>query len=220
MSSKIIKTNLEIKQWFDFVPDKAINLWVSDPPYPFENQNGGGRFQYVDNNDAMYPRLNWTDMEDLFDAFKTKSALGARAYIFANKDGLFNSKELLEKTGWTFKNLLIWDKQKMGMGYHWRHEAEYILYVTNGKTDKFVTKKTNIFRYKKPGPKDSIPALNYYPNGASTKPHQIWRDIMQQHLYEGEIAADPFAGSDPMSVAIQTDSEIESRLQAAYVNTF
>lgn len=200
--------------------NKKVDLLISDPAYPFDNQNGAGRFQYVENQDNMYPRLDWPDMKNLFANFKDISNPGARAYIFTNKDGLFKSKELLEQTGWTFRNLLVWDKQKMGMGYHWRHEAEYILYVTNGKTNKFVTKKTNIFRYKKPGKKDSIPELDYYPTGASTKPYQIWKDILKQHLYEGEVIADPFAGSDPMSVAIKTDSEIESKLKQAYVNVF
>ena len=38
MSDKIIKTSLDIDDWFNSL-NEDIDMWITDPPYPFNNQN-------------------------------------------------------------------------------------------------------------------------------------------------------------------------------------
>jgi len=217
--NKIIKTNLEIKDWFAQLQDK-VDMWITDPPYPFENQNGTKRFQHIDGQDLMYSRMTWADLQTIFSDMLKVTNPGGRAYVFCNRDGLFITKELLEKTGWTFRNLIVWDKKNMGMGYHWRNQAEYICYVSNGSVKKYIKDQPNIFSFKKPTDKDALPAISYSPSGISPKPYQIWDKIMVAQLGDGENVADPFAGSDPLSAAILMNPDIQARLGKAFVNIF
>lgn len=217
--NKIITSNLEINNWLAQLQDN-VDLWITDPPYPFENQNGTKRFKHIDGQDLMYSRMEWKDLENIFDQMYQKTSAGGRSYIFCNRDGLFATKENLEKVGWKFRNLLVWDKKVMGMGYHWRNQAEYICYASKGAVKKYVKNQPNIFSFKKPTDKDAIPAINYSPTGISPKPYQIWEKIMLAQLGEGEIVADPFSGSAPLNAAILMNQDIQNRLGKAYVNIY
>lgn len=219
--SKIVKTNLEINDWFDQLNDK-VDLWITDPPYPFDNKNGSKRFNHVNGNDNMYSRLDWQDLEDIFKRMYDSTNQGGRAYVFCNRDGLFPTRELLEKVGWKFRNILIWDKQVMGMGYHWRNQVEFICYVTKGSIDSkfYVKNQPNIFYDKKPKASDSIPKIGYNPSGTSPKPYKIWSKIMSHQLGQDEVVADPFAGSEPLRAAIEMDASIMSKVKKAYVNSY
>jgi len=211
MSNKIVETNLEISDWFSWVDSNkySIDLWITDPPYPFSNQNGTGRFDYKSGSDGMYSRLDWPSLGDIFLKMFDRSNAGARAYVFCNRDGLFKTKELLESAGWKFRNLLVWDKKNLGMGYHWRNKAEYIVYVSNGKPLTYIKNKGNIFSYKKPRG-----------GGTSQKPHEIWADILESGSVSGDVCADPFSGTNPMRESILNHKGLESKIGAAYTNIY
>ena len=36
---KVIKSSLDIEDWFLSLDDN-VDLWITDPPYPFNNKNG------------------------------------------------------------------------------------------------------------------------------------------------------------------------------------
>jgi DNA modification methylase len=216
--SKVIVTNLLIEQWFDQLPEK-IDLWITDPPYPFDNQNGSGRFDYKDGTDEMYSRMEWTDLEKVFQQMYDFSNNGARAYVFANRDGLAKTQTLLESAGWTFRNLIPWDKVRWGGGYHWRNVFEYILYVSKGKPKVLVKNAPNKFTYPKPTKKDSVPAIGYNPTGTSPKPHQIWHDIITYGGHAEDVCADPFAGSNPMKAALELDANLMAKIKSAHTNS-
>lgn len=219
--SKIIKTSLEISDWFDQLNDE-VDLWITDPPYPFNNKNGSKRFNHVNGTDNMYDRLEWNDLADIFEDMYESTSKGGRAYVFCNRDGLFKTKDLLEDAGWKFRNIIVWDKQAMGMGYHWRNQVEYICYVSKGSIDPqfYVKSQPNIFYEKKPKASDSIPSIGYNPSGTSPKPYKIWSKIMASQLGQDEIVADPFAGSEPLRAAIEMDPTLKAKAKKVYVNSY
>lgn len=202
--SKIIKESLDINDWFAGLKDD-IDLWITDPPYPFDNRNGTSRFNHIDNVDEMYKRLGWKDIEKFVEDAFVHSNDGARFYIFCNRDGLRKTWSAIESAGWKFRNILVWNKINMGMGYHWRNQTEYILYATKGRPKNFVQSSRNVFDYKKP-------------KGDSAKPPQIWADILNASLCDGDICADPFAGTDPMTAALD-DQALITKLGKAYTNS-
>ena len=204
---KVIKSSLDIKDWFLSLDDN-VDLWITDPPYPFNNKNGTSRFKY-DGTDNMYNRLSWSEIADFCNSCFNHSNDGARFYIFSSRDGLRNTWGCLEDAGWTFRNLLVWDKKRMGMGYHWRNQSEYILYASNGKPKKYVKSKGNIFSYKKPR------GL-----GQSAKPYEIWDDIMKSSLCEGDVCADPFSGSNPFLSAVDKNPSLLNDMSALYLNSY
>tara|TARA_B100000131_G_C18105397_1_gene607587 strand:- start:858 stop:1478 length:621 start_codon:yes stop_codon:yes gene_type:complete len=205
---KKIETSLDIKSWFDSLKDN-IDLWITDPPYPFDNKNGSSRFKYSDGDDMMYSRMEWSDLESFFGDAIARSNDGARLYTFCNRDGIRKTWDILESSGWIVRNMLVWDKKIMGMGYHWRNQAEYIIYASKGKPKNYIKGVGNIFRYKKPR---GI--------GISAKPYEIWRDILLQALNDGDVCADPFSGSNPMTKAFESEEELSNMASNVYINIF
>jgi site-specific DNA-methyltransferase (adenine-specific) len=210
----VIVTKLEIDDWFKQLIDK-IDLWITDPPYPFDTQNGTGRYQ------NMYTMLAWSSLGGIFKKMFENTDIGGRAYIFCNRDGLEKTKVLLAGAGWTFRNVLVWDKMNFGGGYHWRNQVEYIVYVTKGKPKTYVKGHSNIFSYKKPGKKSGIPGIGYDPTSCSSpKPWRIWEDIIKYGGCEGDICADPFAGSNPMKVALDMNLGLAKKIKTAHTNAY
>lgn len=217
---EMIKSNLDFYKFMESLKDN-VDVWITDPPYPFDNQNGTGRYSHVNGNDQMYSRFDWAEMQKMISLMYDKTSEGGCCYLFCNRDGLFDTKDILARTGWTFRNLLVWDKQAMGMGYHWRNQTEYILYASKGKTERYVKSHSNIFSFKKPGEKDSDLSIGYNVKGCiSAKPYKIWSKIIQYGVLDGDIIADPFAGTDPMSAALNLDKSLLDKINKAYSNTY
>lgn len=209
----LITTSKEIDDWFSALTDK-IDIWVTDPPYPFESQNGTGRYS------GMYNRFDWAKMNDFVINMTIHSSDRSRAYLFCNRDGIFKTLELLTKNGWDFRNLLVWDKKAFGGGYHWRNQLEYIVYATKGECDVYVKNLPNIFSYSKPKKSDINLSIGYNPVGVSCKPHHIWNDILLNGTKQDDIFADPFAGSNPGKAAIELNKTLFSKISKAYTNSY
>ena len=206
--------NLEINDWFRSINNINVDLWITDPPYPFASQNGTGRY----NN--MYSRFTWKTLEDVFKKMYNRTADGGRAYVFCNRDGLHKTIKGLEDAGFRFLNILIWDKQHFGGGYHWRNQVEYIVYVSKGKPSCYIKGLSNVFNYKKPVKGDAISSINYKPEGTSPKPHFIWTDILTHGSCDDDICADPFSGSNPMRAALLTNPNLLNKIKDAYTNVY
>ena len=54
-------------------------------------------------------------------------------YLFCDQETMFVAKPLAEAAGFKFWKPLIWDKQRIGMGYHYRARYECILFFEKGK---------------------------------------------------------------------------------------
>lgn len=214
---KIVVDDKDVFVWFDNLKE-GVDVWITDPPYPFDNKNGQNRFKYIDGEDGMYSRLDWPEIDKTVMHMMNKTNDGGRAYIFCNKDTIFRFRESIEKAGWTYRNIIPWDKKSIGMGYHWRNQYEYVLYVTKGKPKVYITKKANKFEYKKPRKSAAIPGINYEVEGISCKPYEIWQDIITHGVLEDEIIADPFAGSNPMRAALLLDNDLYDKVGKAYTN--
>ena len=159
---KIVEDGYSIEDWFSNLKEK-VDVWITDPPYPFDNKNGQNRFKYIDGEDHMYSRLDWNDLSNIFSKMYDETEEGGRIYVFADKKGLLETHKRMEEVGWKFRNYIIWDKERMGMGYHWRNSVEFIVYMTKGKPKTYIQGDVNLIRAKKPGKKDSIPEINYHP---------------------------------------------------------
>jgi site-specific DNA-methyltransferase (adenine-specific) len=207
-SDKVISTSLEISEWFESL-DENIDLWITDPPYPFDNKNGSVRFGYKDGEDSMYNRMSWNDIESFCTKAYNKSNDGARFYMFCNRDGIRQTWKAIESSGWKFRNILVWDKKNMGMGYHWRNQAEYIFYASRGKPKTYVKSSGNIFSHKKPRGV-----------GHSAKPSEIWSEILNGSLCDGDVCADPFSGSNPFLKSLSSNDHYMDIASSVYLNTF
>lgn len=93
-----------------------------------------------------------------------------------------------------FKQMVIWDKGPMGMGWHYRRSYETILVAEKGK-GKWTTERKdieNIIRPNQYGIKKIIPAANDHP---TPKPIELSAHFIQLHSDVGDIILDPFMGA-------------------------
>ena len=102
-----------------------------------------------------------------------------------------------------FAQQVIWDKGKMGMGWHYRRSTECIL-VGYGKGLKkapwYTTSRTveNIIRPGDYGIKKIIPQKNDHP---TPKPVELFAHFIRLHTPDGAAIIDPFAGAGTAGVA-------------------
>lgn len=95
-----------------------------------------------------------------------------------------------------FKQAVVWHKNGIGMGIHYRSCYEFILVGQNGKPayrwngDR---KVKNIVQYKK-----IIPTIKQHP---TQKPVELIRRFVRLHSNRGDIVLDPFAGSGSTALA-------------------
>jgi DNA modification methylase len=168
----------------------------------------------------MYQKFTWQTLNDIFVKMYHKTNDGGRVFVFANRDGLFNTMNGLKNAGFNFLNILIWDKQHFGGGYHFRRQEEYIVYVSKGKPKTYVKGISNIFNYKRPSKNDAVPSIGYNPIGVSAKPQQIWRDIITHGGCQDDVCADPFAGTNPMRAALLLNQTLLNKIKEAHTNVY
>jgi site-specific DNA-methyltransferase (adenine-specific) len=202
------------------IPDGAVDLVVTDPPYGHNNNDG----------DMI---ANW---EAIFGKNKVKKVAETEYRPIANdgeeanqlfKDCIQEYSRLLKPgcccccccggggpdpqfARWSlwldeaipFKMMVVWDKGPMGMGHHYRRSYETVLVAQKpGAACKWTdtTKQIeNIIRPNYKGIKKIIPTADQHP---TQKPTELMSHFISLHSNPGDIILDPFLGSGTTAVA-------------------
>jgi site-specific DNA-methyltransferase (adenine-specific) len=100
-----------------------------------------------------------------------------------------------------FKQMIVWDKGPIGMGWHYRRSYETVLVAEKkggsrwfDETDKI----ENIIRPGQYGIKKIIPNARQHP---TEKPLELARHFIKLHTREGETVLDPFCGAGSTGAA-------------------
>lgn len=96
-----------------------------------------------------------------------------------------------------FKQMVIWDKGPMGMGWHYRRSYETVLVAQKpGAACKWYDESNKIENIIRPqhGIKKIIPSTNDHP---TPKPVSLGIHFISLHSEPGDIVLDPFCGSGP-----------------------
>ena len=106
-----------------------------------------------------------------------------------------------------FKQMVIWDKGKMGMGWHYRRSYETVLVAQKrGAACKWFDESNKIENIIRPGDygiKKIIPTADQHP---TQKPVKLFQHFILLHTQKGDTVLDPFAGSGSTALAcIQTE---------------
>ena len=101
-----------------------------------------------------------------------------------------------------FKQMIVWDKGKMGMGWHYRRSYETVLVAQKrGAACKWFdgsNKIENIIRPGDYGIKKIIPTADQHP---TQKPVKLFEFFVKLHTQPGDVILDPFMGSGSTGVA-------------------
>ncbi len=181
--------------WLRTLPAGSIDLVVTDPPYEsLEKHRAIGTTTRLKNSKAssnqwfeIFPNSRFPE---LFTEIYRVLKKDAHFYLYCDPETMFVAKPLAEAAGFKFWKPLIWDKQRIGMGYHYRARYECVLFFEKGKR-----KLNNL------GTADVISApriVNGYP---AEKPPAVTQVLVSQSTQPGELVIDPFMGSGSTGVA-------------------
>lgn len=178
------------------IPDKSVDLVLTDPPYGIEYKSNMGTKQY---QEKIQTAKKWDKkgfdfreyLKEIWRLMKNDSDL----YVFGN----WKNFNLTKEGG--FKQILIWDKRTTGMGdlTSWGIGYELIYYFKKGNRPVNKRKSPVI-------PCESLtsftfgnPLDNYF--HPTQKPLGIIEPLILVSSNENETILDPFMGSGTTAVA-------------------
>lgn len=182
------------------IPDKSIDLIVTDPPYRTISGgnntpkwlSGYGNSVLYKNDGKIFKHNDINHKEWLKETYRVLKD-NSHIYIMTNLLNLFTLKNIAEEVGFKIHNLLVWEKNTCNANRWYMKNCEYILFMRKGKA-----KSIN---------NASSKTVHKFNNIVGTKKHPTEKPIELMELYisnsskEGNIVLDPFMGSGSTGVA-------------------
>jgi len=181
--------------WLRSQADSSADLVITDPPYEsLEKHRAVGTTTRLKVSKAssnpwfrIFPNARF---QELFLEIHRVLKHNAHFYLFTDPETAFIAKPIAEAVGFKFWKPLVWDKQTIGMGYHYRCRYEMILFFEKGKR-----------RLNDLGVADIIGAPRIRNGYPAEKPSAIAEVLVRQSSKPGELVVDPFMGSGAFGVA-------------------
>ena len=181
--------------WLLTLPSNSVDLIITDPPYEsLEKHRAIGtttrlKHSKASSNDwfAIFPNNRFATLfGELYRVLRKDSHL----YVFCDPETAFIAKPAGEAAGFKFWKPLVWDKKRIGMGYHYRSRYEFILFFEKGK------RKLNDL-----GVADIIEVPRIVKGYPAEKPIAVAEVLVRQSSTRGQLVIDPFFGSGSTGVA-------------------
>ena len=187
--------SLDAIEWLQSLPAGSVNCLITDPPYEsLEKHRAVGtttrlKHSKASSNDwfAIFPNSRF---DQLFEEAWRVLAKNSHLYLFCDAETMFVAKPSAERAGFKFWKPLVWDKKRIGMGYHYRARYEFILFFEKGKR-----------RLSNLGIADVIEVPRIYNGYPTEKPVEVSEILIKQSTEEGDLVIDPFCGSGSVGVA-------------------
>lgn len=181
--------------WLRSLPDASVDLIVTDPPYEsLEKHRRIGTTTRLKNSKAssnvwfqIFPNDRF---QELFVECYRVLKNHRHFYLFCDAETMFVVKPIAELVGFRFWKPIVWDKQKIGMGYHYRSRYEMILFFEKGK------RKLNDLSIA-----DVIQCPRIFRGYPTEKPVPVSEILIRQSTQPGECIIDPFMGSGSVGLA-------------------
>lgn len=177
---------------------ESIDLLVTDPAYEsLEKHRAVGTTTRLKRSKsssnewfAIFPNARFPEL--FAEAYRVLRN-HTHFYLFCDQETMFVAKPAAEAAGFRFWKPLIWDKRKIGMGYHYRSRYELILFFEKGKRRLADLSIPDVLE---------VPRIRGgYP---AEKPPQVSEILIRQSSSEGDVVVDPFTGSGSVGVAATT----------------
>lgn len=181
--------------WNILTLGNEINCVVTDPPFGVEYQSRRGKTAEHDKYAKEIANDATTDdaIPCFLDAIANMQhtfADDCEMYVFTRWDILPEWIEAVSSIPYfRYKALLVWDKGALGMGdidASWGASHEFILYAKKGRRD-LNAQRSSVLRFDRPAFKSRI-----HP---TEKPVSLLEVLIKASTSEGDVVADPFAGS-------------------------
>lgn len=193
--TRVTLSQMDAVEWLRLMPSGSIDLLITDPPYEsLEKHRAIGTTTRLKHSKASsndwFPIFPNSRFRELFAEVYRTLARDSHFYLFCDQETMFIAKPIAEEAGFRFWKPLVWDKQKIGMGYHYRARYEFVLFFEKGKR-----------RLNNLGLSDIIEVPRVFNGYPTEKPVSVSEVLVQQSSLHEEIVADPFMGSGSVGVA-------------------
>jgi site-specific DNA-methyltransferase (adenine-specific) len=181
--------------WLRTLPSASIDLAITDPPYEsLEKHRAIGtttrlKHSKASSNDwfSIFPNARFPELfAEVYRVLKKDSHF----YLFCDPETMFVAKPIAEQAGFKFWKPLIWRKDRIGMGYHYRALYECVLFFEKGKR-----KLADL------GIADVLDAKRIIGGYPAEKPPAISEVLVTQSTDSSQLVIDPFCGSGSVGVA-------------------
>jgi len=160
--------------------DQTFDLTYLDPPF---NQNK----EYNSHNDNMDPIEYWNWMENICKNIFDKTSEGGAIYFMQREKNVKEVLLTLEKTGWSFQNLIIWKKKSSAVPGAYKFGKHYQVIVFATKSNK-----PRVFNKLRIDPPLLVTEKYKRPTGMYVT--DVWDDIR-------ELTSGYFAGDEPLRIS-------------------
>lgn len=177
------------------LPDKSIDLIVTDPPYPITKKgcagNTGGMMATKATMQGKIFEHNSIDCSEYAPEFFRLLKDGSHCYVMSNHVNLINMLNTFTGVGFHFIKSLIWNKGNKLMGRFYMSQYEYILFFRKGKGVQINHCGTSdILSIPNKKSKDTS-GKNLHD---TEKPIELMEILIDNSSREGQIILDPFMG--------------------------
>jgi DNA modification methylase len=167
------------------LPSCSVDLVVTDPPYG-DNTAYGWRRKRIFGNE--HPLVALAALSECYRLLKKN----ASAYMFCGARHLpFLMAFFSGYTRFKVRDVLVWNKLTMGLGYAFRKQYECILVLEKGKPRYRNTKMLNLLSYRKV-------RTDEHPH---VKPLPLIKSLIEHSSDPGDVVLDPFLGSGTTALA-------------------
>lgn len=182
-------SRLDAVTWLRGFGDESVDLVVTDPPYEsLEKHRSVGtttRLKHSKASSNDWFRIFPNDrFPHLFEEIHRVLRKDRHFYLFCDSETMFVVKPMAERIGFRFWKPLVWDKKKIGMGYHYRARYEFILFFEKGK------RKLNDLSVP-----DILEEPRIFRGYPAEKPQALSEVLIRQSTRPGELVVDPFLGA-------------------------
>ena len=129
---------------------------------------------------------------ELFAEVYRAAAKNSHCYCYCDDETSDIMKAAASAAGFKVWKRLVFDKVHFGLGYHYRGQYEFILFLEKGKRRLNNLGVGDVLRFKRIKNKDAYPA---------EKPVELNEVFTLNSTQPGEIVCDPFMGSGSSGVA-------------------
>jgi len=184
-------------EWLKSLNDSSVDLLITDPPYEsLEKHRKVGTTtrlkQSKSSSNMWFEIFPNSRFESLFYEAYRVLRKNSHFYLFCDQETAFIVKPIAEAAGFKFWKPIVWDKMRIGMGYHYRAKYEFILFFEKGKRKLNNLSIPDIL---------SVPRIHRgYP---TEKPVELMKILISQSSNENELVCDPFMGACAVGVAAQ-----------------
>jgi site-specific DNA-methyltransferase (adenine-specific) len=172
-------------EWLRTLDDESVALCVTDPAYEsLEKHRAKGTTTRLKVSEWFAIFKNERFPELLTELYRVL-ARDSHLYVVCDQETAFDVvKPMGIAAGFTWWKALVWDKRKIGMGYHYRARFEHVCFLEKGKRRLADLGIPDVLEHER--------VRDGYP---TEKPVGLLRTLIEQSSSPGELVIDPFNGS-------------------------